>query len=298
MIFFMSCEEDITPDPSLYKSQYVVEAYIEKSENALPPYLLLTRSIGFYSKIDSVVLKNLFVHGAKITIEYKGTSYPMQEICLSQLPEPLRSEVLKGLGINPDSLAIDYCAYTDLNGSIPLEVGELYHLEIVVGEDTLRSRCYIPLAVPFDSIWFGNLPGRQNDSFAQAFCIIQDNPQYKDFYRYFTAGMGESLQPNFSSVTNDFFFDGQRFKFTLNKASSPESGFSDTTGYFRRGDTVTVKWCTINDAQFDFWNTLEVSRTRQGPFSSYVRINGNIDNGLGIFGAQNCKTYRIFVPLK
>ena len=44
---------------------------------------------------------------------------------------------------------------------------------------------------------------------------------------------GESLVPNnFSSVTNDFFFDGQRFKFTLNKAQSPESGFSDMTGYF------------------------------------------------------------------
>ncbi|MBK8403974.1 MAG: DUF4249 family protein [Saprospiraceae bacterium] len=162
--------------------------------------------------------------------------------------------------------------------------------------DSVKSKAFIPALNPIDSIWFDVVPGKPLDSFLQLFCKIQDRPVDRDYYRYFTAGEGEALIPNFSSVTDDYFFNGQAFKFTLQKAMQPGEDFNETSGYFRKGDSIEIKWCGIEKAQFEFWNTLEVSRTRQGPFSSYVRIDGNISNGLGIFGTQNCKYYKLVVP--
>lgn len=290
------CEEEIIPDDSLYKEQYVVEAYLEQSSESIPPYLFLTKSLNFYSRFDTNVLKNLFIHGAQVLVEVDSNQYKLEEICINQLPPDIKKEVLNLFGYSEDSIAVDFCAYVDINRLIPVITDKTYKLKVIIGSDTIYSKTTIPSLVRIDSFWFDRIPNNLNDSFAQLFCIIDDVPGRKDFYRNFTAGQNEILIPNFSSVTNDFFFDGQKFKFTLSKAQAPGEEFSDNTGYFRRGDTVRVKWCNIDEDHFNFWNTLEVSRTRQGPFSAYVRIDGNIENGLGIFGGQNCETYTLVVP--
>lgn len=296
--FLFSCEEDITPDNSNFTSQYVVEAYLEKSAIGLPPYLFLTQSIGFYNSFDTSILNRLFIHDAEVYISTGSTKTKLEEICISTLPQELKREILKRLGLNADSVLVDFCAYIDISNQIPILENANYNLEIYIGKDTLRSNTIIPPFIPLDSLWFEDIPGKGNDSFAQLFCIIDDKLNRKDYYRVFTAGMNEDLIPNNSSVTNDFFFDGQKFKFALNKAQAPDEPFNDQTGYFRRGDSIQIKWCTIDKQQFDFWNTLEVSRTRQGPFSSYVRIKGNIINGLGMFGGQQCEVYKLYVPKK
>ncbi|NOT38778.1 MAG: DUF4249 domain-containing protein [Saprospiraceae bacterium] len=291
----VACEEEVVPDNSDFEEQYVIESYLENSTEAFPPYLFLTKSIGFYSKIDVSILQKLFVSGADVKITVDNNVYKLDEICLNQLPEEIRKEILVELGLNSDSVQVDLCAYIDINRKIPIAKGKIYELEVVVRKDTIRSTTRIPDLIPLDSIWFDKLPGKPNDTFAQMFARINDIPDQTDYYRFFTAGQDELLIPDNSSVFNDFFFNGQNFKFTIPKARPAGEGFSDTAGYFRKGDTVRVKWCNIDREHFDFWNTLEVSRTRQGPFSSYVRIDGNIQNGLGLFGGQNCETYTILV---
>ncbi|MEP7195826.1 MAG: DUF4249 domain-containing protein [Saprospiraceae bacterium] len=293
---FSSCEEEIVQDNSDYEPQYVVESYLENANSAFPPYLLLTKSLGFYSKFDTSILNKLFVSNAKVSITLNQQKYPLQEICLSQLPPETRKEILKNLGQNSDSVVVDFCAYIDVNGAIPLLVGQSYSLEIIAGLDTIRSATNIPEYISLDSFWFEDIPKVPNLGYVQLYCIINDKADRKDYYRYFTASQDEVLIPNFSSVVNDFFFDGKKFKFTLSKAESGDISFDDYSGYFKRGDSIRIKWCTIAPEQYNFWNTLEVSRTRQGPFSSYVRIQGNIKNGLGIFGGQNCQTYTMYVP--
>ncbi|MEO6188995.1 MAG: DUF4249 family protein [Saprospiraceae bacterium] len=294
----ISCEEEVIPSNTGYEPEYVVESYLEQSSEALPPYLFLTKSLGFYAKFDTGILNNLFVSNATVHVVVDQISYPLEEVCISQLPPDIRKEVLKNFGFNSDSVKVDFCAYIDLNKNIPILVDKKYQLEIIVNQDTVRSTTTIPPIVRLDSFWFQDIPGKSNDTFAQLFCIIDDKAARNDYYRYFSAGMNENLIPNFGSVTNDFFFDGQKFKFTLSKAVPPGETFNDNSGYFKRGDTIRVKWCNIDKPHFEFWNTLEVSRTRQGPFSSYVRIKGNIENGLGIFGGQNCEIYSLYVPKK
>lgn len=294
-----SCEEEYIPKDSIYEKQLVVESYIEKSEDSIPVYAIVTNSLPFYTSFGIDVINNSFVRDAFVTIDDGVTKYQLQEVCLSDLPEPFKSEVIKNLGFKPDSIKTDICIYIDINNAIIPQENIEYKIRIIKDSDTLFGITRIPKLISIDSFWFEKPPGKnQNDTFAQMFCIISDIPGQKDFYRYFTASQGERLIANINSVTDDVFFDGQKFKFTLAEANGPDEEFGDNTGFFRRGDTIQIKWCNIPQSHFDFWSTLETSRTRQGPFASYVRIQGNIQNGLGIFGGQHCIYYNLIVPNK
>lgn len=295
--FFISCEEEYLPDNSTYKKQIVLEAYIEKSTENFPVYAFASYSFPFFGSYGVDLVNSSFVHGAYVEIEDADGNHLLQEICINDLPEPFRTEVLKNLGIEPDSIKTNICVYVDLNRAIKPEVGIEYKIKLIKDFDTLTATTSIPQLVPLDSIWFDKPAGiNQNDTFAQMFCIISDLPDQKDYYRYFTAGANEYLIANLNSVTDDVFFDGQKFKFTLSEAIGPDEKFGDNSGLWRRGDTVKIKWCNIPSSHYDFWKTLETSRTRQGPFASYVRIDGNVHNGLGIFGGQHCVQYQVFVP--
>ncbi len=295
LLLNVSCEETFIPVTNVEDEKYVVESYLELNDQAIFPYLILTKSLGFYSNINASVLEHLFIHNAIVNIETNQVQYPLQEICLNDIPKALQQQIADRFGLNLDSISVNFCVYIDINGQIPLQVGNQYKLSVIIGSDTLRSTTTIPGFIKIDSVWFDKIPGTPNDTFRQMFCFISDNPLVKDYYRYFTGTQHEPLIPNFSSVTDDALFNGQQFKFTLQKAQAPGSEFTATSGYYRIGDTVIVKWCNLDKEHFDFWNTLEVSRTRQGPFASYVRIDGNITNGLGIFGGQICKNYQLIV---
>jgi hypothetical protein len=295
-VLLTSCEEEYIPKTDTDLQKIVVEAYIEKSEEGIPPYVILTKSLPFYTDFGLNILDQLFIHDAKVFINTNNQKVELQEICLNEVPAELRESLAKRFGLNLDSVSVNFCVYVDIQGLLQISEGIEYRLNVYADNDSVLSTGVIPPLVPIDSIWFEDVPGKPLDSFLQLFCKIVDRPVEKDYYRYFTAGEGEALIPNFSSVTDDYFFNGQSFKFILQKASAPGEDFNETTGYFRKGDSIEIKWCVIDKSQFDFWNTLEVSRTRQGPFSSYVRIDGNISNGLGIFGVQNCKYYKMVVP--
>ncbi|HRG68163.1 MAG TPA: DUF4249 domain-containing protein [Saprospiraceae bacterium] len=298
-LLLISCEEEFLPAESVYKKELVIESYIEKNDASLPVFAILTYTLPFYSSFNIDVINNSYVKNAEVTIFDGQTRYDLPQLCLNDIQEPLRSEIIKNFGYNPDSFKTDLCVYVDLAKTIPVETGKTYELRAITNGDTLYSTTQIPDLIPIDSFWFDKPAGKnKNDTFAQLFCIISDLPNQKDYYRYFTAGQNERLIPNVTSVTDDIFFDGQKFKFTLSEAISRDEDFGDNSGLFKRGDTVQIKWCTIPQSHFDFWNTLETSATRQGPFASYVRIKGNIEGGLGIFGGQNCKNYTLYVPKK
>ncbi len=57
----LACETEFIPESTFDKPEIVVEGYIEHGNNALPPYLLLTKSTEYTSVISSSQLANLFV---------------------------------------------------------------------------------------------------------------------------------------------------------------------------------------------------------------------------------------------
>lgn len=292
-----SCEEEFIPEVSTDPQQIVVEGYIEAGERPTPPFVILTRSFPFFQKINPSGFDNAFVHNANVEVSDGERTVQLTELCLNELtPE---QQVLAGqlLGFNPDSIAFNFCAYIDLSFSMMGQEGKRYDLRVEAEDQVLNATTTIPFHVPLDSLWFVVPPGKPNDTLAELRIFMTDPGDRADFYRYQTQINGMGFRSPFTSVTDDLLFNGQSFQFPLAKAEDRNAEFDPATyGLFHRGDTVALKWITLDEAHFDFWNTLEFTLANQGPFSNYTRIDSNIEGGLGIWGGLSASYYEEVVP--
>ncbi len=289
IILLAGCERIITLDLPYVEEQIVVEGGIE---TGLPPIVILTRSIGFYGDTDLDALQNLYVRDATITVSNGETSIELLEICLDDIPEELQPLVAEFFGITADSLAtfnFNICVYTDpglLLGAPTMlgEDGKTYNLTIEAEGKVLTSTTTIPPAVPLDSVFYRPNENPDADTLVRVFAHLSDPPAPGNYYRLFVSRNNGAFEADFFSVTDDLVFNGLSLDFTINRPADPEEDFtSETFGYYFVGDTVSVKLCSIDQASFNFWNTLENDTGGGSPFSSIVIVDTNIEGGQGIW---------------
>ncbi len=131
----------------------------------------------------------------------------------------------------------------------------------------------------------------------QLVCYIDDDPNLTSYFRYMTAHNDEPFIPGLGSVVDDRLFNGDAFTFPLARGQRAFDEFDpDTFGYFWRGDSLQVKWMSLDEAHYNFWSTVEFDTGSQGPFSSYVRIESNVEGGLGIWGGINASYHSLTIP--
>ncbi|BDS10304.1 DUF4249 domain-containing protein [Aureispira anguillae] len=308
-----SCEKEFIPETTFDEPELVVEGYISKGPNALPPYVILTKSIEYTATIGSDLLNDLFVHNAQVSISDGTNSVQLQEFCVSDLqilPAPLRDAIAQAIGLpafDIDSIDLDVCVYTDLLGIVGLglniEEGGQYDLEIKTEDfGTITSSTTIPYSVPIDSLTYINHPSYPaNDSLVEVLAYFQD-PIGPNYYRSFSQ---RNREPMYSasargingSVSDDTIFEGQGFSFAILRGQDPLGDFDfDTFGYFWRGDTVTIRAACLDYAHFRFWQTSEYNTGSQGPFGTYTRIESNIKGGLGIWGGISYREKTLIIP--
>lgn len=292
----MSCETEFTPEQSEDADQIVVEGYIEAGENPNPIFVILTKSAPFFSEISIDELNDAFVHDAKVSVTGPDGAVQLTELCLNELTEEQQVLASEVLGIETDSLAIDFCVYLDLSFSMFGEEGESYALQIEAEEQLLEAVTTVPFHSPLEELHFGDVPGVPNDTLRELRVFLDDRPDEANFYRYFTQINEGPLIAPFTSVFDDLFFDGDFFEFPLPKAELPETEFNfESYGYFEVGDTARIKFCSIDQAHYEFWSTLEFNKANQGPFSSITRVATNIEGGLGIWGAYHVSYHDLIV---
>lgn len=296
MFVFTACEQEYIPVNPQGGPKYVVEGYIEAGQNPFPAYLLLTRSLDFFSEIGPVQFNESFVHDADVRVSDGSIEVQLQEVCYSELDSTFQKLVAEQFGFDPDSLAIDFCVYLDILNQLQPQVGKTYNLKIRVGQDSITATTNIPEHVPLENLYFAAPPGKPNDTLAQLKVSISDPVNERNFYRYLCGTNGGELETSFSSVEEDLFFDGKSFEFQLlNPATDGGDTEPDEFGLYFVGDTIEIKWCSIDEAHFDFWNTLEFSNANQGPFAGYTRLQSNINGGLGIWGGCSVSYYTLVV---
>lgn len=289
IVLLSSCTQDIDINTDDVAPKIVVEGNIE---NGLPPFITLTSTIPFYGEINFNELSNYYVHDAEVIINDGLNSITLAEFCLSEIPEALRPLVASYLGIELDSTGnfpVEFCLYTvpDIFDGIPSmvgEVGKTYTLTINVNGQTLTSSTQILAPVPFDSVYYKPHADPENDSLVRLYVHLTEPPALGNYYRYFTKRNSEAFYPGYSSVFDDNIVNGQSFEFTLDRGFNPTEDFNpDVYGYFWKGDTVIVKWCSIDYPTYDFWSTLEFDSGTDGPFASATIAATNIKGGLGIW---------------
>ena len=274
VLLLSSCEKDITVNLPQAESKLVVEGYVSTGK---APYVQITKSAPYFSPIDSASLLSYLVHGALVIVSDGITSDTLIETIDLSLQNPFvyKSQNMTG------------------------ENGRDYHLTVVAEGITLTAVTQIPYPVPLDSVWF-KVDGNK-DSLGFAWGHLTDPDSLGNGYRWFAKRLGkdEDYIAPIGSVFDDKFINGKSFDFGYNRGSVPNSDAPDDNneerGYFKRGDTIAVKFCTLDRAHFVFWRSVETQIGSNGnPFSSPAPIEGNIQGGLGIWGGYGISLDTIF----
>ncbi len=284
----MACERDIDLDIPGGEQKIVVEGWIEPGA---PPIVILTRSQPYFGNSTFSSLEGLFVHNAAVTVSQGTYSSPLFEICSASVPDSLLPFISGFLGIDSATLAsVNYCVYTTFDPQIFGQVGESYRLHITTSGQELYAQTHIPQPVSLDSLWF-KLAG--SDSLGFVWARLTDPDTTGNAYRWFAMRKGKDLgyiAPT-GSAFDDNFFNGTSFDFGFARGRNSFSTTSEPPeerGYFKKGDTILVKFCSIDEAHYQFWRTFEIQVISNGnPFASPAPVNSNIHGGLGVWGGYS-----------
>lgn len=294
MLLLTSCEKEIDLELPPPGNTWVVEGFIQTDQF---PYVILTRNTSFFGGNAFSSLGNLYVRNANVTVSHSGTDYPMQELCLSNLPPNLKPVVSQFLGVNLDSLPadLDVCVY--VNFQLTGTEGEQYDLSIQKADTVLTATTTIPNAVPIDSMWIVPEP-EVADSLVRLWVQFDEPDTLGNYYRYFTKRNDEPFYPGlFGSVLDDQFFNGQLFRFNLDRGYDRNTDIDfETYGLFVVGDTIIVNINSIDRPHFRFWETAEDQLRSGGPFASPTYITSNIEGGIGIWGGYGSAYDTLIVP--
>lgn len=332
LLLLAACEEDFEP-PTIpgNRPDIVIDAYVEAYGGDLSPddvgivarpaYVVLTRSIPFGDSFNSDNFDDLFVHDAKVSISTVNDprTIDLQEICLSSTQDSvLRAQIIGLTGLNSadftqlgiDFNETDFCFYIDF-GATAFEIGETFNLSIEVEERTFTATTTTPPIVPLSDIQF-RLPPGDSAFFSQSrlrqMAVRASPPDSIDtFFRYFTQRNDDPMYKGNASISGfrsvlqgRVFGNGEEF-IALPRGQARDSTFEvggNRFGNYRTNDDYLVKWCTIDEAHFDYWNSTEFNALNQGFFSTYTQPQFNIEGegAIGIFGGYSVAFYAGKVP--
>lgn len=273
------CEKEVKINLATGTSQLVVNGLIETGR---PPILALTRSIGYFAKIDLATLENSFVHNASVTVS-DGT----RQISLREYSIDTANTVTNGI-----NKVYFYTIDTAQPGALSFlgQVEHYYKLTVVIDGKTYESTTKIPNCKPIDSM-VAEVPATPaiNAPTARLLNIYYTDPDTPgNLIRYFTQRNSEPLYPGYNSVYDDQIINGvisSRIPLLIGFDRNTVQEINDSTGRIFPGDTILLKWCAIDRAVYNFYNTYEYSLGTVGnPFSSPINVKSNISNGaLGIW---------------
>jgi hypothetical protein len=270
-----ACTRDVSFDLPDIEEKLVVEG---KIETGLPPIIILTKNSNYYGSTNLSDLNSYFVHNAIIKVSDGIDTVQLTELTF-------------------DSAGVEIGVYTDLTGTFIGMPNQTYYLWIQAEGKSISSITSIPATVPLDSIYIEEGFDVNRPNIARLVCRYTDPPEFGNRVRAFTKRNKEPYLADFNSVFDDKLINGTTFDFPLSRAIDRTDSLSNEDyPFFYKGDTISVKWCNIDQKSFDFWRTLEFEINSGGPFSSPIEIQGNITGGLGIWAGYNATYKTVIAP--
>ena len=299
LLLLSSCTKEIDIDIPNMGTQFVVNGYIENNQ---PAKLLLSRSLPYFDPInDNIVIESL-INDAQITISNSNG----------------QSELLNnGFGLT-DSWYYNFSG-TEIIG----EEGVTYYLEIKKGDTLITAQTTIPQLAPIskdslrflyraDDSSFCYLLGHWSDPDSIGNCIRAFSKTKSTIWSYDEFdpfdGYDDFFMPMLEANGNysDEYVNGWEFSFPMykgrgfwqqwgqqesgNEADEVDGVSGATTGFWNVGDSVILKWSSVDRPSWDFWYSLEFNNPA-GPFGAPSNANSNINGGIGVFGGTSSEYF-------
>lgn len=250
IVFITSCRKEITFDTGKFIERPVIEGYIENGDY---PWVLITKNQAFFEPMN---------------LDYSNMNDLMKLFIIDATVIVSNGVIDDTLvfGINPQVLQGNFTwPPVRYQGSKFLGVADrTYTLTVIIDDKTYTSTTTITTPVLPDSVWFVADP--QYDTLGAIFAKFRDNPNQKNYYKYFTKRFGKDsyyIAGSFS-LWEDSFFNGREFQVFVMRGTGYESYNSnnnsnesaETAFLFHVYDTVSVKVVTMDNNSFQFWRTL------------------------------------------
>ncbi len=281
-VVFSSCEKTLNIKPPDQNASLVVDGSIETNQ---PPIIFLTSSLNYFSSISPAILAGSQVRNARVTISDGAKTSQLREY-----------EQALGNGYSIVFYSIDSA---NPAAGIVGQPGKTYQLTIQTNNNQYTASTTIPvLNKTLDSLWWKQTPGNSDSNKVVLMARLTDPQGFGNYIRYFTRLNKGNFLPGANSVFDDQIVDGTTYEVQvdqgINRNDPPKF---ENYGFFTRGDTITVKYCNIDRATFDFWRTLEFSYQSIGnPFSSPTSVLGNVEGALGAFCGYAADYRTLIVP--
>ena len=287
-----SCEKEITIEVPESARQLVFEGYVE---NGQFPYVIITRSSSYFDPISTQIsaLAEVIVRGAEVYVTVEGTEYQLDQICLNDLPDSLQGLAYQFLGIpvgTPIPPDVDLCVYLSLNPALTGQVGKRYDMRAIVEGQEYTATTRIPELVALDTLWFK--PDSPSDTLGYIWATLTDPDTMGNSYRLSTKRITDDARflAGRGNVSNDRLFNAQKVQFGFGREeeffSSNDEDQNEEDGKFKVGDTVIVKFTSIEYPIYRFWQTVgQATAGGANPFGSPILVESNIQGGArGVWG--------------
>lgn len=263
----VSCEKDITVDLPDAEKKVVVDGAIFEGEKA---YVALTYSFPFFEDFsnldfnDPAQLDKFLVLDAVVT-----------------LSDGLQTETLN-LGF--DTTKFPPLLY--LGNTITGQVGRTYTLTVEAKGRTYTAQTSIRQPVALDSLRW--IPELNKDSLGACRLYFQEPASPGNIYRLFAKRQGYSAYKAVpgNSVIDDQAYNGQYIQFPFSRPEPLSSAFqpgdfNDPERFFwKKGDTISVLFCSIDAEAYEYVRTLELAAGTSGnPFSNPTTVKTNVQGG-------------------
>jgi len=282
LIFLSGCEKTINFEPHNAEPLLVVDATIESGQ---PPLVILSKSLNYFNKITPEILAGSFVRNADVYLSDGIRTHKLREYAFPNVT-----------GYTLYYYSIDS---SNLSTAIIGQFNTNYQLRIVTAGVEYTATSSIPLlSKTIDSLWWKPAPNNPDTTKVVLMSRVTDPPGFGNYIRYFTR-VGDSLfLPGLASVFDDQVIDGTTYELQVEQGVNRNEPIDfEEYSFFRRGDTVTVKFTNINKATFDFWRTMEYSYQSIGnPFSTPTKVIGNVKGALGYFGGYAVQYKSLIIP--
>ncbi|MGI6321395.1 MAG: DUF4249 domain-containing protein [Bacteroidales bacterium] len=268
-VLLISCQKEIDVELPPYSSKIIVEGWIDYDDYAT---VFVTRSSDYFAPLNEEALMDMIITDAVVVVEdLQGVIDTLKLGFDETLSFPLRykGDKIKG------------------------EYGGVYNLRIFHEEYIITATTTIPQPFEFDTIYYVEQFPEHRMGFLRM--KFTDRAGENNYYRIFSMVLGKhsNFRPALNSTFDDRLFDGQEMIYELYQGQasniiSPDY-YQDSLHYlkyyFGDGDTILLKYATMDYDHYKFWYTAEwIINAGDNPFLSPAPIHSNIDGAMGVWG--------------
>ena len=271
LLCLTGCAEVGLPQPV---PQIVVEGWIEDGYN---PIVMLTTTVPIGESVtDLKELEKFVINWGKVTIS-----------------DGEKSVVLSGRRNN------DYFPpYIYTTSSMTGQPGKTYTITVEYSGRTVTAQTTIPEDVPLEYIRVA--ASEENPDNFQLVGGLKDNRNSKDYYKFFVkvSGKDSTYVSSFLGLTDDAVLQDKTEIAELPINNGSRRSDQRMTTYFSAEDRVIVKFCTLNQTSWQYWNDFEEiqSLSRNPFFPVSTSIRSNVKGGLGYWAGYGSRYYVVSIP--